>query len=137
MVCAGNVEKAPYGGAPRMSEEQTPALDASVIDGLRALEAGGASGLLARVARKFLDSAAGLSGQIRSGIEAGDPAAVGAAAHTLKSSSAQVGALKVSEVAKKLEELGRSGTLDGVPDLMVRLADELEAANGALSSFGE
>jgi HPt (histidine-containing phosphotransfer) domain-containing protein len=120
-----------------MSEQETPTLDASVIDGLRALEAGGATGLVARVSKKFLVSAAELSHEIRTKTDAGDSTAVGAAAHKLKSSSAQVGALKLSETARKLEELGRRGSLEGAPELVSRMSEELAIASEALTALGE
>lgn len=48
-------------------------------------------------------------------------------AHTLKSSSRQMGAFRVSEIARQIEELARgavagSGGLDQVPNLVERLA---------------
>jgi HPt (histidine-containing phosphotransfer) domain-containing protein len=45
-------------------------------------------------------------------IEADDAAALVRPAHTLKSSSATVGAMRLSSVARELEMAGRSGTLE-------------------------
>ncbi len=58
---------------------------------------------------------------------ASDPNAVKAAAHTLKSSSAQVGAVRLSALCKELEALGRSGSLGGAAELAEEIAGELES----------
>jgi len=43
------------------------------------------------------------------------------AAHTLKSGSADVGALALSQACGELEAMGRSGELDGAEDLLVQV----------------
>jgi HPt (histidine-containing phosphotransfer) domain-containing protein len=55
---------------------------------------------------------------IATAVEAGDAAALVAPAHTLKSSSASVGAMRVAALAQELEALARSGE---VPDGTSRL----------------
>lgn len=119
-----------------MSEKETPTLDLSVIDSLRALEAGGAPGLVARVVELFLKSSTKLASEIRSAETGRDPARIARAAHSLKYGSAQVGVLKLSELAKELELLGRAGSLEGVPELVSEMSEELGAAVEALSGLG-
>jgi HPt (histidine-containing phosphotransfer) domain-containing protein len=63
--------------------------------------------------RRFLKDSVDLLDQIDQGIAKGDADSVHRAAHTLKSSSAALGALALSERAKHLEALGRSGVLTG------------------------
>lgn len=63
--------------------------------------------------RRFLADSADLLEQLDHGIARGDADAVHHAAHTLKSSSAALGALALSDLAKHLEALGRSGVLAG------------------------
>ena len=62
--------------------------------------------------RRFLEDSADLIDQLDQGIARGDADSVYRAAHTLKSSSAALGALALSDRAKHLEALGRSGVLD-------------------------
>ena len=119
-----------------MSEKETPTLDVSVIDSLRVLEAGGATGLVAKVVEKFLENSTELASQIRIAATERDPASIVRAAHDLKSSSAHVGVLKLSELAKQLETLGRAGSMEGVPELVSRMSEELGAAVEALSDLG-
>ncbi|WP_296703651.1 Hpt domain-containing protein [Thiocapsa sp. UBA6158] len=63
--------------------------------------------------RRFLEDSADLIDQLDRGIARGDTDSVHRAAHTLKSSSAALGALALSDRAKHLEALGRSGVLNG------------------------
>lgn len=49
---------------------------------------------------------------IRKAAEKGDARALQMAAHSFKSSSACIGAMRLSALAKKLEMTGRSGTLE-------------------------
>ncbi|MFB1488622.1 MULTISPECIES: Hpt domain-containing protein [unclassified Thiocapsa] len=63
--------------------------------------------------RRFLVDSADLLDQLDQGIASGDTDSVHRAAHTLKSSAAALGALALSDRAKHLEALGRSGGLAG------------------------
>lgn len=49
---------------------------------------------------------------IRAAVAANDAAALVRPAHTLKSSSATLGAMRLSAAGRELEMMGRSGTLD-------------------------
>ena len=55
----------------------------------------------------------GLITQLQGALAAGDAAAFGRLAHSIKSSSASLGALAFSQQARELEMLGKSGSLDG------------------------
>jgi HPt (histidine-containing phosphotransfer) domain-containing protein len=57
-----------------------------------------------------------------------------AAAHTLKSSSAQVGALRLSALSKEIESLGRAGSVDGARELLGELMPELESVHEELAA---
>ncbi len=57
------------------------------------------------------------------------------ATHKLKSSSAYLGALRVSKVASALERCARDGDLEDVPRLMRSLERELEHAFAALRAL--
>lgn len=57
-------------------------------------------------------------------------------AHTLKSSSATVGAMRLSAIARELEMAGRSGSLDEATDERVaRLHADWEASADALRAW--
>ncbi|WP_296806290.1 Hpt domain-containing protein [Thiocapsa sp.] len=83
--------------------------------------------------RRFLQDSADLLDQLDQGIARGDADSVHRAAHALKSSAAALGALALSDRAKHLETLGRSGVLAGAAaeaaaahDQFVRVKESLE-----------
>lgn len=85
------------------SIEQWPRLDMDSIAQIRELEAV-RPGLLAKLAASFEESGPRLLEQMREAIDRGDPAATRAAAHTLKGTAASLGALRLSECARRLEQ---------------------------------
>jgi HPt (histidine-containing phosphotransfer) domain-containing protein len=102
-------------------------LDRATLDGLRELERASRPGLLLNVIQKYLVSATKLQTEIHEGLASGDAPVVNDAAHALKSSSAQLGALSVSELARSLEKIaGEASTawLETAPALV----DQLDAA---------
>jgi HPt (histidine-containing phosphotransfer) domain-containing protein len=69
-------------------------------------------------------------------VAAADPAALVRPAHTLKSSSATMGAVRLSAIARRLEMAGRSGVLDGsVQADAVSVRVECEIASEALVAW--
>ena len=62
--------------------------------------------------------------------------AVRKAAHELKGSCLTLGAEKLAAVARELENLGRSGALQGGHDLLSHLDSELAALIGHLTAEG-
>jgi len=64
----------------------------------------------------------------------GDAAGVRRIAHGLKSNGADFGATAFSNLCKELELMGKSGALDGAPDLSAQAATEYENVEAALTS---
>ena len=120
------------GFAPAARSERSVNPDA--LRDLVGLEKNGSPGLLERVVDAFVPSSTRLSAQIGEAIKASDPAGMAAAAHTLKSSSAQVGGVRLSAIAKEIEALGRSGSIDGARALFDALALELESVHEELAA---
>ena len=104
-------------GPARVGAQDTEhaGLDAAALAGLAALDPRGASGLLERVLKAYQSSAARLMPQLDAAHRAGDHNAVRLVAHTLKSSSASVGALRLSQLCAQTEAAirqGAAGSLD-------------------------
>jgi HPt (histidine-containing phosphotransfer) domain-containing protein len=89
---------------------------------------------LSKLVATFLNSASELRVRIRDGAASADADAVARAAHQLKSSSAQVGAARLSSVSKELEAIARDGSLEGVTELLETFEREFEAACEALAT---
>jgi HPt (histidine-containing phosphotransfer) domain-containing protein len=68
--------------------------------------------------------------QLREALGAGDAASVARAAHGIKGSASNIGALEVTRISAEIEERTRNAQLDGVTNL----AAELE---GAYATLGE
>lgn len=94
-----------------------PVLDTAVLDELH--EVAGAE--TARIIALFLEDAPVLIGQLEAAATTGDIEKLRDVAHTLKSSSANVGAIALSNAARRIELAARTGTLDR-PGVMVALA---------------
>ena len=88
-------------------------LDRSVLQQL-GKDLGGPEALR-EVIRAFLSGAPGLLGTLRDATAQGDAAAIRRAAHTLKASSAMLGALGLSDRCDELERLSRTGSVQGAP----------------------
>ncbi len=82
--------------------------------------------MLREIIDQFLDTADQQETAIRRAIEQGDAAALAIAAHGLKGSSATVGAARMAEICKQLEQSGRLGSVEGAGDRLRQLKRELD-----------
>ena len=119
-------------GAPRDPiAELAGVLDAESLERLRELDPQGANGLLPRVLRAFDNSLERLLGQLADARERSDAVAMRHVAHTLKSSSASVGALELSRICADIERRLReqdTGELQPLLDDMVEQSRRVRAA---------
>ncbi len=104
-------ERAPQAVTPRTE------LDRAALDKLLVL-VGGEQALLGELIDSFLEETPTLITALRRGLEEGNPPGIRQAAHTLKSSSRDFGATQLSEWARVLEEMSKSGKLDGAEALV-------------------
>lgn len=93
-------------------EQATITLDPQAIEALRALQMPGRPPILLRVIDLFQASATTLIADLENALDNSDLAAVTLAAHTLKSSSANLGATALSAQSKIIEQHGRNGDLE-------------------------
>lgn len=94
-----------------MNEPDTPVVDAAVLEELAA-SVGGDRGFVDELIRTYLDDAEGQLASISAALAADDPVALIRPAHTLKSSSATLGAKRLAARARALEMAGRSERID-------------------------
>lgn len=121
-----------------MSGADQPILDAGVLAELAESVGGDREFVVDLVETYLLDGATQLA-DIEAAFAARDAELIVRPAHTLKSSSATVGAMEVASLAREIELAGRSGALDGLPpDIdapMLRAA--WERASAALRTWSE
>ena len=94
-----------------MNERETPVLDAAVLEELAA-SVGGDRGFVEELIRTYLEDTEGQLAAIEAAIAAEDAGALIRPAHTLKSSSATLGAKRLAERARALEIAGRLDRID-------------------------
>jgi HPt (histidine-containing phosphotransfer) domain-containing protein len=107
-------------------------LDADALARLSELDPKGENKLLERVLRAFQTSAARLAPQLETARQGHDRATIRLVAHTLKSSSASIGALELSQVCAQVEALIRAESADDLDPLLKRLRESLDAALNAI-----
>jgi len=113
--------------------DREPRLDPTALDGLRSVARGDPEVLVARLVHTYLLSSTGVVEKLREAVGANDLKGAARAAHRLKSSSAQVGAQRLSQLCKELECRCRSGELDGLAEFADAVEGELTAVQEALS----
>lgn len=108
-------------------------IDESVLERLGE-DLGGREGLR-EILDAYLSDATRLMGELEKAGHATDGKALVMAAHTLKSSSALLGALALSEICREAETRGRDGDVEGARGLLPRLVEELRASTGELARY--
>jgi len=124
------------GGGRRPGGEAATAgvLDEKALSRIRAMQREGAPSVLLRVIDIFLGAAPKLLAQMRAAVAGDDPLQLCRAAHSLKSSSANLGATSLSALCRELEAMGQSGQIPGAA-LKVDLVEiELESVQRALEA---
>ena len=118
-----------------MTGPEPAILDEGVLDELRASVEGDRA-FVVELIDAYLADGAGHIEAIGVAVEAGDADALVRPAHTLKSSSATLGAARIATTARELEMLGRSGALDSeVGDLLARVRADWPATTAALRGW--
>jgi HPt (histidine-containing phosphotransfer) domain-containing protein len=74
---------------------------------------GGDREFLGELLQTYFDDAPALLATMQSAVSAGNTEALRRAAHSLKSNSASFGAMSLSGLCKSVEDMAKTGTLDG------------------------
>jgi hypothetical protein len=119
----------PQAPASTASLPEVSPLDPAAVQRLLDLDPTGANQLLARVGRAFESSIGRLIPQLDAALAAEDWEGVRSVAHTLKSSMASIGALKLSALCADIERMIRDGQTQGLAGLV----DSLHADIGSVS----
>ncbi|EOW2139138.1 ATP-binding protein [Stenotrophomonas sp. GD03908] len=125
---------AEHGSALQGTKSQAvtqPVLDRDVLDELHAVIGDTALQIIS----VFLEDAPAMVQQLQQAAQAGDEPRLQALAHSLKSSSANVGALSLSAVAQRIEHEARSGSLQRPAVAVALLVAEFARARVALTGY--
>jgi len=116
---------------PSLEAITAPALERSVLDELYEIVGDEISAILA----VFLEETPALVQQLQEASNAFDTPRMGEVAHSLKSSSANVGCLALSEAARQLEYGVRTGNLQQPVAMVARIVAEFARARAALAGY--
>jgi HPt (histidine-containing phosphotransfer) domain-containing protein len=116
---------------PAPAARQSP-LYQSALDNIRALQQPGQPDLLTKIIDTYLDTARDLVDALCRSLCDGDIEVLGRSAHTLKSSAASLGAMRVSDLCRQLEDDVRAGHLDSAARLIADIQREHESSSAAL-----
>lgn len=111
---------------------QSQSIDFNVLDDLRSLQDEGDPDLVAEVVQLFLEDSPQRVVAIRTAASAGDASLLGAAAHGLKGSAANVGAVRLRAVCERLEHMGKLGLASDSSPLVAELEVEYARVHVAL-----
>jgi signal transduction histidine kinase/DNA-binding response OmpR family regulator len=110
-------------------------LDHSAIEAVRQLDPDGNDRLLSRLIALYRDDSSQLIADIDNGLKVGDSEAIARAAHTLKSSSANLGATSVAAIARQIEHAARGGDLEDMAASFTKLRAQRTVALAELEAL--
>ncbi|MGH2688306.1 MAG: Hpt domain-containing protein [Actinomycetota bacterium] len=96
---------------------------------------GGGTELVAELVDLFVGDVPPRLDALAGAIANGDPESLMRAAHSLKGSSATMGAVGMSELCRRIEMHGRAGDVAPAAPLLVSLREEFERASRALHDW--
>jgi HPt (histidine-containing phosphotransfer) domain-containing protein len=110
-------------------------INAQALNAIRALSSDQGEQLLQRVVHAFIDDTPSHLHSLRHAIDAVDTSGMRKAAHSLKSSSANVGADTLASLCKELEHLARTDTTEGAASLLQEAEQEFQSVRDSLSAI--
>jgi HPt (histidine-containing phosphotransfer) domain-containing protein len=110
---------------PLLSPESPSPTDPDALARLRRF---GGDKLLHEMIGLYLAAAPERLAAAKAGLASGDRAAAELALHSLKSSSAQLGAVRVGKLSERGETIARTGSTDGIAEIIEEMEAELARA---------
>ena len=103
------------------------------LENIRSTQPEGSGDILKQILSLYLDDSPKLLSQLKNAVEQGDTESVRRTAHSLKSSSANVGANHLSSLLAKLELRGREESLVGTAPVLTQILGEYGAVRDTLT----
>jgi two-component system sensor histidine kinase/response regulator len=130
----------PSPGRPILAKPVAGARDVinqHALDNIRALSADRGAALVQRVINAYVDDTPQHLQTLRRAIAGLDAGNLRKVAHSLKSSSANVGAETLAQMCKDMEHLGRTDTTEGAAGILTDMEHEFQAVRHSLSAILE
>ena len=90
---------------------------------------------MAELITTYFDDSPRLLAAMQEAFSAGNTEDLRRAAHSLKSNSANFGAIRLSRQCKELEDMGKAGVLEGAAEQIGQIVAEYEKARAALEAI--
>ncbi len=119
----------------RTNRSDGDCIDENILDEIRALQRDGQPNVLKRITETYLSSTEALMVDLDTAVAAGDAVGLAEAAHSLKSSSANVGATQVVALCAELEAMGCATEIDAADVKLTLLARELDVVKARLAAM--
>ena len=119
---------------PMTSEEPSDVLDPEVLQTLRDLSGDEEPSLFDELVQIFLEDTPVRMADLEAAFDGADADGIMSAAHALKSSAANLGALGLSGIFKELETIGREKRLEEASSLIASVREEYDRVEEALKS---
>jgi len=113
--------------------EDSP-IDYRYLDNIRSLQRDGGPDILGRVLHSYLCESPRTIEQLGTAVDADNREVIRAVAHRFKSGSANVGALRLAEICRELENNASTDTVSEKMIILTRLEKEYEAVKVALTA---
>jgi len=107
-------------------------LDTSILEKIRAMETEQSPNIVVRLIQMFQEDSPRTIHAIHEAVANTDPESARRALHTLKSSSANLGAHTLSELSTKMEQMARDNDMDKLAETLIDLRCEYERVLQAL-----
>ncbi|MBO0348802.1 PAS domain S-box protein [Phormidium pseudopriestleyi FRX01] len=117
---------------PPRSAKGEAVLDRQILDSLRDMAGSKAAAMLSLIIGNYLEDAPERLQEIREAVAQDNPEGLRQAAHSMRSSSANLGALTLANLLKELENLGRAGTTATAQTFLNQVEKEYEDVIKAL-----
>jgi len=111
---------------------QPDAINRNALDNIRALSAEGGAALVHKVVTAYMGDTPRHLHALRHALGGLDAESVRRVAHSLKSSSANIGAARLATLCRELEQLGRAGSVDGAAPLLYDMEREFVSVRQSL-----
>lgn len=121
--------------SPTSFRTELPVLDLSVVEALKDLGGEDDPNLFNDLVDAFLSDSPSRIAAVEAALRSQDPSGASKAAHGLKSSAANMGALRLSEICRQIEAEGQRGDVDAPEDRISLLKAHFDAAVAALQEL--
>jgi two-component system sensor histidine kinase/response regulator len=122
---------------PVLPPETRDVINRHALENIRALSADRGDALVHKVIAAYVDDTPAQLSTLRQAIAVIDPGKLRKVAHSLKSSSANVGADALAQLCKEMEILGRTETTEGAAVILTDMEQEFQAVRHSLSAILE